>query len=195
MGCVLGPTYANFYMGHLEEIIFKNSNKPNSYCRYMDDIFITINNIEELENLKEKMENNSVLKVTYELESNKQLNFLDININNALNNHTTSVYIKKTNNGSCLNFISLCPLQYKIGTIKTFLHRAFVICSTWENFHLEVIRIKQLLINNNFPIYLIDKIINNFLKTKFEQNIINKSTSNENIIKIYFKGFMSPNHI
>lgn len=32
--------------------------------------------------------------------------------------------------------------------------------------HSELIRIKQTLINNNFPLYLVDKTINNFLNTK-----------------------------
>lgn len=42
MGCVLGPTFANYYMGHLEEITFRNHSVPRTYCRYVDDIFVII---------------------------------------------------------------------------------------------------------------------------------------------------------
>jgi hypothetical protein len=42
MGCVLGPTMANYYMGHLEQTIFSNVVKPKTYTRYMDDIFVAI---------------------------------------------------------------------------------------------------------------------------------------------------------
>lgn len=41
MGCVLGPTFANFYMGHIENKIFKSNLIPKTYCRYVDDIFVT----------------------------------------------------------------------------------------------------------------------------------------------------------
>lgn len=142
MGCVLGPTFANYYMGHLEEQIFGESDLPKTYCRYVDDIFLTVNTIEEIKNIKSKIENNSVLKATYELENEKFLNFLDISINNNNNNFETKTYIKPTNNGSCLNYNSLCPLRYKIGTIKTFLHRSYNVSQTWETFHQEILRIK-----------------------------------------------------
>ena len=51
-------------------------------------------------------------------------------------------YIKETNNGSCLNYTSICPDRYKKGVIMNFLHRAYLICNSWQLFHCEVIRIK-----------------------------------------------------
>lgn len=41
MGCVLGPTFSNFYMGDLERKVFKKNKfmKPKTYIRYMDDTF------------------------------------------------------------------------------------------------------------------------------------------------------------
>ena len=41
MDSPLGPTFANYYMGHLENRIFNNLDiKPKIYVRYMDDIFL-----------------------------------------------------------------------------------------------------------------------------------------------------------
>ena len=48
MGSPLGPTFANFYMGKLENCIFQNQNKPNIYARYVDDIFLEIQSEQQL---------------------------------------------------------------------------------------------------------------------------------------------------
>ena len=50
MGSPLGPTFENFYMGHIENTIFENNNeiKPTIYARYVDDIFLEITEEEEV---------------------------------------------------------------------------------------------------------------------------------------------------
>jgi hypothetical protein len=54
MGCVLGPTMANFYMGHLESVVFEkySSLKPKQYNRYIDDTFGSFKDIAHLLELK-----------------------------------------------------------------------------------------------------------------------------------------------
>ena len=58
MGCVLGPTMANFYMGHLESKVFtKYPNlKPKSYNRYVDDTFGSFKDEEQIIDLKNTFE-------------------------------------------------------------------------------------------------------------------------------------------
>jgi hypothetical protein len=47
MGSPLGPLFANFYMANLENNILNDlDTKPLIYCRYVDDIFVVIDNIE-----------------------------------------------------------------------------------------------------------------------------------------------------
>ena len=50
MGSPLGPTIANFYMGHTENTKFENYNeiKPTIYAKYVDDIFLEITSEEEV---------------------------------------------------------------------------------------------------------------------------------------------------
>lgn len=84
-------------------------------------------------------------------------------------------------------------MRYKTGVIKTFLYRAHSICSSWIDFHKEIERIRKLLINNNFPIGLIDKTINSFLKNKFKDNE-NIDNASNNDINLYFKGHFSDNY-
>ena len=198
MGCVLGPTLANFYMGHLENLILnsilkqQNKEQPFIYCRYIDDIFLTINSEADLINLKNLFEEYSVLKFTYEIENHNKIKFLDCEITKNYTALETKVYVKETFDGNYLNYNSICPIRYKTGIIKTLLHRAKLISSNWSNFHVEITRLKQTLVNNNYPLFLIDKEINNFLKTNFEKNISNSIEKNK--INLFFKNQMTDNY-
>lgn len=197
MGCVLGPTLANFYMGHLEMLIMKilleqDKEVPIIYCRYIDDIYVVVNSEEELEYLRSIFEENSVLNFTYEMENNKQIKFLACNIIRKEDKIETEVYIKETFDGNYLNYSSICPMRYKTGIIKTLLHRASLISSSWIIFNNEVNRLKQILVNNGYPLFVIDKQVNNFMNTKFKK----KPIESEDITKVnlFFKNQMTDNY-
>ena len=44
MGSPLGCTHANFFLGHLETVVFKqpSSTHPKIYLRFVDDVFAVI---------------------------------------------------------------------------------------------------------------------------------------------------------
>ena len=49
MGSPLGPLFANFYMATVENnILIKLNLKPAVYCRYVDDIFVVVDNLTQL---------------------------------------------------------------------------------------------------------------------------------------------------
>ena len=183
MGSPLGPTFASYYMCNLENKAFTElTTKPPIYCRYIDDCMLGINNINELHNLKSYFEENSILNFTYEIETNKKLAFLDVLLHRRNDHVDTTVFTKTTNTGECLNFQSLCPLKYKISVIKTFLHRSYAINSNWSLFHADLQRIRQILVNNGFPISMIDKQVAIFLDKKFTPNLVQCS---DNITLFY----------
>ena len=64
-------------MCHLENTIFENSPqlKPPVYCRYIDDIFLVIDNYNQLSLLKDAFKENSLLNFTFETEQRKQIPF------------------------------------------------------------------------------------------------------------------------
>jgi len=165
MGSALGPTFAEFYMCDLENRAFAENPaiKPIIYARYVDDCFLFVRNTQGLAAVRDLFVSNSVLNFTFEMEVSNKLSFLDVLINRQIRNFETTVHVKSTHSGDCINFRSICPNRYKIGVVKTLLHRAYHICSNWQNFHLEVERIKQLLTNNNFPMHIIDDSIDKFL--------------------------------
>ena len=128
MGSPLGPSFANFYMGYLEEQTFTdNNNKLPIYARYVDDIFVGYNNPDDLNKLKTKFEENSILKFTIEKSTENKLPFLDVLVENCNNYFHTQVYHKPTDKGQCLNADSECPERYKISVINNYIKRAYKI--------------------------------------------------------------------
>ena len=193
MGSPLGPMFANFYMANLEKKVFEELSlnlKPPVYCRYVDDIFIIIDDNKKLNTIKQYFESNSVLKFTYEIQQANTLAFLDVKISNADDQIKTQVHTKPTDSGECINYIGLAPQQYKTGVIKTMLHRAYLISSDWETFHLEIQRLKQLFTNNNFPMKIIEEEIAAFLNRKMRP-IQPENENTTNNIKLYYRSQMS----
>ena len=189
MGSALGPLFANFYMGHLEQtVINKKITKPHIYCRYVDDIFLQVNNEQEIIQLKNVFESNSVLKFTYEMNVDKILPFLDVSVDASSDSFKTKTYRKPTDIGSCLNNDSQCTDQYKHSVINNYLNRAYKVSQTWQQFHTEVKQIKQILINNNYTNKIVDKLINTFINNKMQPN---NAPPHQNITLFYQNQFHS----
>ena len=194
MGSSLGPTFANFYMAHIEETVLSINPQTvpllHAHARYVDDIFLVINSEIQLQELKQLFEDNSVLTFTSEKEKNNRLAFLDILLHKINNTVLTSVHTKDTSTGECINFNCLCPEKYKLSVIKTLLHRAFTVSSNWEIFHQEIENIKQRLVNNNFPNSVIDNAICNFMNQTLQKP---NPTLKQNIT-LFFNGQFCSNY-
>lgn len=69
MGSPLGPTFADFYMSHLENNILNNNNSfnPKFYSRYVDDTFVIFNDSSHLDPFIQALKSNSVLNFTFEI--------------------------------------------------------------------------------------------------------------------------------
>ena len=196
MGSALGPTFANFYMCDLENRVFalNPALKPYLYVRYVDDICLVAENFNSLLKIKHAFELNSVLKFTFEIETKKSMPFLDVLIDRNSNSFTTSVFVKQTNHGDCINYNSICPERYKTGVIKSMLHRAFHLSSSWQEFSGEVERLKQLLTNNNFPMAVIDSVISRFVDSKVKSSEEQNEAETKKNVSFYFLNQMSENY-
>ena len=173
MGSPLSCTMANFYMAHIEnEILDSNIRKPKIYSRYIDDIFVVVEDLDHLLQLQQLFKEKSVLDFTYETSIENKLPFLDVLLDNTRpDNYNTSVYTKPTKSQDCINFECDAPTRYKSGVIKTLINRAWKISNSPQAFESEIIRIKKLLINNDFPNVLCDKIIADFIRRKTSRPI------------------------
>ena len=194
MGSPLGPTFANYYMGNLENVTFKEpGNKPHLYARYMDDTFIQVNTEAEILNLRDNFQRNSVLNFTYELGKNKRLPFLDVLVDNSGHKFKTSVYHKPTDQGICMNGDSECVEKYKVSVISNYINRAYKISSTWSEFHTELNHMKQRLINNNYSNKMVDIQIDKFLKLKFTVSESDKK-QRKTPLTLYYQSQTHPNY-
>ena len=103
---------------------------------------------------------------TYELENNNSLAFLDVLITRE-ETFCTSLYRKPTFSGLYSHFKSFMPDSYKKGLIYTLLHRAFILCCSWNKFHEEVLFLKKTFRKNSFPEFFIDRCVKAFLDKIF----------------------------
>ena len=175
MGSPLGPTLANIFMCHLENIYLQNCPnefKPVMYKRYVDDTFALFTNKSQAEQFFNYI--NSIhpnISFTAEHEDDNKLSFLDVLISRTPTHFTTSIYRKPTFTTLSTNFFSAIPYNFKINSIKTLLHRAYHLCSNWSDFHSEIEYLANFFRLNSFPDHLLPKLVNKFLSR------INKTTS------------------
>ena len=93
-----------------------------------------------------------MLKFKHESMTDNTFHFLDVKLTiDDMGNITTSVYTKPTDKGVYINYLSHMPDTYKKSIIKTLVIRAIKCSSNWLTFNSEIDRIKQVLVNNNFP--------------------------------------------
>ena len=115
------------------------------------------------------------LEITHSLEftievGGSELAFLDTVVSIKYSNFETWVYRKKTHTGVLLNYSALCPPQWKAGLIKCLLHRAWMICSTYERLHNEIQNLRSMFCENGYCVALFDNIVKGYLESKFCAN-------------------------
>lgn len=116
MGTRMGPSYANLFLGHLEEILETTYNgpKPEHYQRYIDDIFgITQMGEEYLQEWITTMcKMHPAVDFTFEV-STTSVDFLDAHISTTSTGITTSVHYKPTDSHNFLRYNSFHPRNTK----------------------------------------------------------------------------------
>ena len=135
MGGPLGPSLANFFLGHIEETKLFNGGDsfPIVYLRYVDDIFAVFEDGKSYKPFFELLNaQHQNLKFTVDEATINSFPFLDVEIEIVGNSVDTWVFRKKTHTGVMLNFSALVPNSWKSGLIRGMLHRAKKICSSEE---------------------------------------------------------------
>ena len=176
MGSPLGPSLANAFLAHYEQIWLSDCPdefKP-AYCkRYVDDIFVLFRSPHHLEKFNEYLNTKHAnIKFTNEKKVDGSLPFLDVLISRNNKGFTITVYHKPTFRALYSNFNSFIAHKYKHGLILTLLFRTFSIVSDFYKFHEEVNYLKNVLKKNPFPSILVDKCIKVFLNKQFSRKIL-----------------------
>ena len=184
MGSPLGPTLANVFLCHWEEIWLKKCPvqfQPKYYNRFMDDTFLLFSSRDHVLKFHKYINSrHKNMRFTYETEKNNSLAFLDVLVTRE-NTFCTSLYRKPTFSGLYSNFNSFMPDTYKKGLIYTLLHRAFVLCCDWNKFHVEVCFLKEIFRKNLFTEHFTDRCIKVFLCKIFVVKKVIMTASKEEI--------------
>ena len=195
MGSPLGVLFAQAYMSHVEGKVMQIIPAPFIYCRYIDDVFVDIQDEAHLATLKTELERNSVLKFTVDKSIDSKMPFLDVDVDGSGGSFITQVYRKQTNTGHCLNGRSECPARYKTSVIRAYVRRALKTCSTWELIHQELERLKQIFANNGYDQNAVEQEIRRMLDTRLvqEQGPSADGTTGTTH-KLWYKGTMSSSY-
>ena len=108
---------------------------------------------------------------TCEIEKDRSLAFLDINVYRGNNKFETSVHRKSTFSGVYTKYRSFVATDYKSSLITTLLYRSFTIVSDYHKLHEEIVKLKSVLRQNGYPTRFLDKIISKFLDKSFKKRV------------------------
>ena len=173
MGSPLGPTLANVFLCHWEEIWLNKCSvkfKPLYYKRFMDDTFLLFSSMDHIKKFFRYINSrHKNMSFTYEVENDDKLPFLDILVTREENKYTTNIYRKPTFSGLYTNFHSFLPETYKTGLFLTLLFRIYTICSDWSKIHTEIVILRNIMLKNEFPAKFIDCCIKLFFDKLFSE--------------------------
>ena len=135
--------------------------KPLLYLRYVDDTLLFFASKTHIEPFLSFLNCQSTsISFTKEEESNGNIAFLDLNIHrheSPLTTFSTSIFRKKTFTGLLTKYDSCIPHIFKLNLISTLVYRAWHLSSSYQNIHIELTNILNLLLKNSFPLNLIQE--------------------------------------
>ena len=139
MGTKMAPSYANLFMGYVEQdLLSRCVKKPLVWFRYIDDVFFIWTHGKEAHDEFLTFCNNNPHGIQFEVTpdsvSETSIPFLDIRI--ILNNNKlhTDLYVKPTDKFQYLNFQSSHPYHQKASLPYGLALRIKRICSNTEDF-------------------------------------------------------------
>ena len=175
MDSTLEPALANAFLCHHERKWLKEcpvTYAPTFYKPYIDDIFVLLKSENRVNYLLFYLNSKHTnIRFTCEIEKDRPLAFLDINVYRVNNKFETSVHHKSTFSGVYTNYRSFIATEYKSSLITALLYRSFTIVSDYHKLHDEIVKLKSVLRQNGYPTRFLDKIISKFLDKNFKKRV------------------------
>ena len=169
----LGPLLANAFMKSLEEDLIPAL--KSCLCnqkRYVDDThdYVEPTKVEFILNKLNNFHPN--INLTFELEKNNEINFLDVLIKIVNNNKLeTGVYRKSARSNIYINWNAYALAEQKIGTLRILIKRGKLICSD-ENLMKEAKKYLTKVFHevNDYPMSIINAIAQRELNDSQSKN-------------------------
>ena len=138
-----------------------NSYKPSFYKRYIDDTLASFQN-------RDQNQTHPNIRFTIDEENNNVINFLDVSISRTDSGFTTNVYRTNCFTGFYLNFQSFISDIYKYNSCKTLIYTAYIVCSNWSNFTVELKILEKYFKSKCYPSYIFENCVKSFLNSIFQ---------------------------
>ena len=188
MGSPLGPLVANVFLCSIEEQLERENKLPSFYRRYVDDTLSSVPDIQSATTFLATLNKcHPSIHFTMEIADSNKLPFLGMMIEKKDCELVTSVYRKPTNNGLLLHFQSHVDMRYKKSLIRTMLHRAYRLSSSWESIVRECDHLTGMFFKLGYPDRLVDATITSFLHSVLmdkDQVKKNNAMSERNIVRV-----------
>lgn len=182
MGSPISSTVAQLVMEFVEENVLQKLDFDILFFkRYVDDCLTAIPENKTTDILNAFNKFHKKLKFTSEIEEQDKINFLDLTLlrdkkNNSLK---TKWYTKPTWSGRYLNYNSQHPKNQKNSVVIGLIDRAITLTS--PEHRPEILKkVKETLLNNNFPLKLINKITKQRTFKFYNSDSKNPETINNN---------------
>jgi hypothetical protein len=158
MGSRFSPSFANLFLGRLEErFLSSHALKPILWCRFIDDIFILWpHGKEALNTFISAPYTSSSLSFTYTA-STSEIIFLDVKISLNNNKFLTSVHIKPTNKQQYLHYNSCHPFHTKRSLPRSLSIRGHRICNNPDSLDKFLSNLHKSLLQSGYPESLLRK--------------------------------------
>lgn len=176
MGSPLSPLLAEIFMSKIESKIESHPlfEKTLGFSRYVDDTFLVFTgDRNELNEFLDFLNNiHPCIKFTMEIEMNNSIPFLDLNIKKSKDKLEFSIYHKATSTDLVIPYHSNHPQSHKLAAFHSLLHRLFHMPLNQTDFFLELNYIKQIAVNNHYPLSLINKLYFKYVSKSINKNLI-----------------------
>jgi hypothetical protein len=162
MGTKMGPSYANLFVGFIEEQIFLNypGLKPDFFGRYIDDCIGAAScSKQELDSFISYVNSfHPALDFTWDI-SQSSVTFLDISVSITANRLSTTVFYKPTDSHSYLLYSSSHP-KHTLDSIpfSQFL-RLRRLCSCDTDFSNKCLQMRSFFLKRGYPLAIVNRAL------------------------------------
>lgn len=179
MGNPLSPTIADIVLDTLLERTTEELREKNVHIKlitkYVDDLFAIIKKSDEKIILETFNKYHNKLKFTIEKEQNGSIPYLDMRIYREHNGIITDWYTKNIASGRLINYHSTQPMGQKTNTAINLIKKVVKISDN-KFLQKNITKIKDILLNNNYPQKIITNLIKRATNEESRESRMNKTS-------------------
>ncbi len=201
MGSPLAPLLAEIFLQDFEKkhLHVFDEMGIGYWKRYVDDTFVLLDPRLCSDHVCARLSQlHPAVQFTVEKENkdNNSIPFLDALIQRQAGiGFETKIYRKPTFSGLITKWDSFIPKRYKYNAISSMVYRAIKICSTYQALHDQFEFIRELALNNGYPLAFVESVIRRQLNLIYAPRAIKPTTPETDITVLRVPYYWKPSQI